>query len=190
MMTMNTEVDTSINKIIMEAIKDQLKNKSNIPLIAACMSSDLDLVKLLLNKGADIEVKDDRGRTPLHAACKYGHRNSNMVELLLSYKANVNTINNRGDTPLIDMFDVFGFEADINVVKLLLDHKVNIEAKNYKGDTALIAASKYNYLDSVRLLLDHGANIKAKNKRGHTPLIAARKAGHLKIVELLKNHEV
>jgi ankyrin repeat protein len=58
----------------------------------------LDIVMLLLKHGADIEAKDNLGRTPLWIASK--QRNKAVVTLLLEQGAQVDAKNNLGQTPL------------------------------------------------------------------------------------------
>jgi ankyrin repeat protein len=58
----------------------------------------LEVVKLLLAKGADINAKANHGDTPLHAAVQNDYKD--MVILLIANKADVNVANNRGMTPL------------------------------------------------------------------------------------------
>jgi len=69
-------------------------------LIIACSEGNLEIVKLLLDRGACIEAKNNDGDTPLIIACSGGHLE--MVKLLLDRGACIEAKNNNGDTPLID----------------------------------------------------------------------------------------
>lgn len=63
------------------------------------ISGHLDVVKLLLNHGADVKVQDSDGNTAAHRSGQNGH--SNIVELLLQSDKNIGKcLNNRGQTPL------------------------------------------------------------------------------------------
>jgi ankyrin len=55
------------------------------PLHVACKWGKINMVSLLINKGADIEAKTRDGLTPLHCAARSGH--DQVVDLLLESKA-------------------------------------------------------------------------------------------------------
>jgi TonB family protein len=66
--------------------------------VAETRYNHMEVVKLLLAKGADINAKADHGDTPLHGAVQSNYKD--MVILLIANKADVNIANNRGMTPL------------------------------------------------------------------------------------------
>jgi ankyrin repeat protein len=68
------------------------KNKKRMP------AADSALVELFLNKGCDVNEKDDVGNTPLHCAAQYGK--SDLVIFLVEKGADINVKNTFGDTPL------------------------------------------------------------------------------------------
>ena len=68
------------------------------PLIGAPMGDHTELVELLIKKGADVNLKVDRGSTPLHDAV--GNESYEVAELLIAKGAAVNTQNDYGETPL------------------------------------------------------------------------------------------
>jgi hypothetical protein len=68
-----------------------------------------DALKLLIERGADVNAKDDRGRTPLHWVCEGPNSNAwysdeavsvELAEVLIAHRANVNAKDANGDTPL------------------------------------------------------------------------------------------
>ncbi|KAH7460557.1 hypothetical protein FOMA001_g19544 [Fusarium oxysporum f. sp. matthiolae] len=138
------------------------------------------LVKLLLEKGAKIEVKDSEdGRTPLLWAAEEGHEA--VVKLLIENGANVDAKDVNGRTSLSYVAEE-GHEA---TVKLLLERGADVDAQGEECGTALQAASSEGHVAIVQLLLERGADIDVSNSWCGTALQAAALRGHETIVQLL-----
>lgn len=90
-----------IEKLLQTAQASQLVNIRNkdgmTPLHRASVKGHVDIVRLLINKGADIEATDGRGWTPLHIAAMKGH--AQIVELLTQSGAKLDAKDRRGMTP-------------------------------------------------------------------------------------------
>jgi ankyrin repeat protein len=82
------------------------------------------VVKLLLQKGAEVESKNENGRTPLSLAA-FGWREM-VVKLLLEKGTELESKDKDGDTPLSLAAAISGYEA---VVKLLLEKGAKLESK-------------------------------------------------------------
>jgi len=162
--------------------------------------TSLDLIKLLLEKGANVNaqlkkqqpyrVKLDRGddtmlttgTTPLLRAAKAADVAA--MRLLLAKGADPKLATRAGITPLMAAAGLGSKEEDttgrfktepeaIEAIQLCLDAGVDINAANGQGQTALHAAALKGYDKVVQFLADHGANLSAKDKQGKTPLDAA-----------------
>lgn len=184
----------------------------NTALHHACIKGSIEMVKLLLNHGAQVNLKDDTGCSALIDACVYGH--TNIVLCLLSHGADLELSNDQGMTPfmyasmsghtnlskiLIDhgakietckvsaLVGASG-RGHTETVKLLLDHGAELEARNDEGASALYSASKYGHTETLRILLDHGAQVDAKDNSGKTALIIASLSGHTETVQVLLDH--
>lgn len=135
-------------------------------------------IELLLRLGADVNAKDELGKTPLiHAVI---NRNYEVVQLLVGKGANLESTFG-GNTALIEATAA----NDDAVVKLLLEHGAQIEAKNRDGHTALQFAAANSYVAIVQLLLSKGANVNTMDKNQTTPLMWAAIHNKLWMVELL-----
>ncbi|KAL6808800.1 hypothetical protein V8C40DRAFT_259353 [Trichoderma camerunense] len=151
-------------------------------LILASYYGHRAIAKLLIEKGADIEAKDDdKGRTPLIWAAKNGHEA--LIKLLVEKGADIEAKDKYGQTPLLWAAEM-GHEA---IAKLLVKKGANIEAKgNYFSLTPLLQATERGYKAIIKLLVEKGADIEAKaNSYGQTPLLQAAERGYEAIVKLL-----
>lgn len=160
---------------LVDATKD-----GQTPLLEALHENQKHIVSLLLDRGADVNVKDKLGVTALHYAAKQGH--AYIAELLLAEGANVDAADWTGETPLHAA--VSGGQKD--VVVLLLAEGADVNAENEKGGTALHIAARAAYSEVAEILVAHGADVNARDKgAGRTALHYAAQQGHKEVVELL-----
>ncbi|XP_030554338.1 uncharacterized protein LOC115757988 [Drosophila novamexicana] len=124
---------------------------STMPLMFACDCQANDsyvaekLVRLLLSKGAVINVSDKYGLTPFMFACRRGY--TNVVRLLIK-EVSFDAIDNQGCTPIFHAIE--NNHADI--VKLLVDAGVNASLANNKGYTPKQVAEFHGFYDLLELL--------------------------------------
>ena len=105
-------------------------------------------VELLLARGAEVNVKDGRGRIPLHYAVQEGSKGA--AELLLTKGADVNAKDVDGGTPLHYAVVI----GDEDKAELLLTKGAEVNAKTNNGRTPLDLIKR----DSMKaLLLKYGA---------------------------------
>lgn len=140
------------------------------------------VARLLLENGADIMAKDERGKTPIFRAAECGQ--VAMAKLLLENGADIEAKDEHGRTPIF-MAAEWGRKA---VVELLLENGANIEARDNNGRTPIFTAAQNGLGGVVKLLLENGANIEAKDNKGRTPiLIAADRGPEAVVKQLLEN---
>ena len=109
-----------------------------------------DVVALLLKRGANVNITDNTGDTPLIAAFLYGKKD--VVKLLVANGADVRHAGQYGQTPL----HWAASNGDLDSAKLLLDRGANINAMNADSETPLDDADSALVAD---FLLAHGAHI-------------------------------
>jgi ankyrin repeat protein len=120
----------------------------------AALYGDADSVRLLLNHGADPNIRNDAGATTLMWAVEDPEK----TRLLLRHGANVNARSADGQSPLIIAAGRYGSGA---VVKLLLEGGANPSEKASDGRTPLGAAAFAADDAVIQMLIDHGAEVQA-----------------------------
>ncbi|KAI0263653.1 ankyrin repeat-containing domain protein, partial [Gloeopeniophorella convolvens] len=143
-------------------------------------SKSMDVVQLLLDRGASIDAAKNNGGTALHIASLNGHLE--IVRLLLDRGASIGAAENNGGGTALHIASLNGH---LEVVRLLLDRGASIDASTGRNATALHIESQKGHLEVVRLLLDRGASIDASMCSGATALYIASRKGHLEVVRLL-----
>jgi ankyrin repeat protein len=130
-------------------------------------STSLEIVKLLIENGADMEARDGTGRTVLMIAAAKDYFDK--AQLLVQRGANVNATTTRRLTPL--HFAAGGGKSP-EIVRLLLDAGVDIEARDDTGRTALFVAASCSreHTAVVQALLDAGADLNALDEHERTAL--------------------
>ncbi|KAF8268319.1 hypothetical protein EI94DRAFT_1186065 [Lactarius quietus] len=156
------------------------------PLHAASANGQADIIRWLLDHGADSNACDSIGRwTPFHYAADYLQLDA--VQVLLKYNADINLKNEAGQTPLCEALARSSLEGNIvEIVRQLLEHGADPNIPDRDHSTALHQASSKGSLEIARLLLSYGAKVDEKNGEGRTPLHVAE-SNELK--ELLLEHD-
>ena len=152
------------------------------PLCHAADWGHTTIAELLLDKGADPNVQDTDGCTPLLCAVKNNYHT--IAQLLLGKGADSGSPDHvYGRTPL-SWAAMYGQES---VVKMLLERGADMESRDVEWErTPLCWAAVYGREMVVKLLLDSGADMESKDgKWGRTPLSWAAQNSHKTIVRLL-----
>lgn len=127
-----------------------------------------EVVTALINHGANLNIRDNAGNTPLIDAILAEELSEKTIKLLIDGPdINLDIKNN-------DALSALHFAAKynhLNIVKLLLDAGANINAVNDEGDTALHLALQYHYVDIAKLLFSNSdVDIHVQNDLSLTPL--------------------
>lgn len=112
------------------------------PLMITALNGNLEMAKLLISKGADVNVKDKNGNTALAYCSDYGY-------IIVAKNADVN------------VKDKYGY---IKIAKFFVENGADINHRNKDGITALEQATKNSNFELAKFLIENGADHKSINK--------------------------
>lgn len=167
-----------------DAVKLLLKHRAAVDMRLSDRGTALTLaakhgheavVETLLDAGADPNVADVAGMTPLMLAAG----RADIVEMLIAHKADVSAVSHEGRNALM-------LTTSENVAKLLLDRGAAIDAKDYAGDTALLHAVEADAPEVIEFLLARGADATIRDSRGETALQLAVREGESSALAALR----
>lgn len=149
------------------------------PLMYAAEVGSLEAMRILIDRGADVNAQNDVASTAL----MWSVSDPAKVRLLLEHGADVNLISETGRTALI----IAAFtNPSADVVRLLLAKGASVKAMDTRHVTPMNAATFGNDLATVRLLIEAGADIETPDTFiGLTPLMNAAGNRNVEAVKLL-----
>lgn len=162
-----------------EPSTDDLDDK-DASLLLASHGGKIKLVKSALEDGANIEVVDGKGMTPLLWASLRGC--TEVVKVLLENGAEVNKANRAGWTPVIQA----AASGHLDTLQVLIDHGGDVNQSTGYSETALMFAAGEGHLAIIELLLEHGAKPNLRNDDGLDALNFARRSGHDHVFAILQ----
>ncbi len=178
----NNDVETARRMITagadVNAPYDEYENRS---FLDACYKGNLDLVKMLVEAGANVDLPDACGTVPLVRAIVSIHDTNEVVKYLIDCGADVNACLGESGTPL----EAAVQEHAADIVKVLLDAGAAPRVSSEKREASLLTASDWGDVDIVEMLLEAGADPNSHDEDNYTPLAAACRWGHAEAAELL-----
>uniref|UniRef100_A0A5S6QKX3 Poly [ADP-ribose] polymerase n=1 Tax=Trichuris muris TaxID=70415 RepID=A0A5S6QKX3_TRIMR len=174
--------------------------RNSTPLHFAAGYNRFDVVKFLVESGANLHARDKGGLEPLHNACSYGHYE--VTDLLIKNGADVNACDLWKFTPLHEA----AANGKFDICKLLLAHGADCSLTNrdgetpldlvkdsssdvadlLRGDVAILEAAKRGEVDKLRKLVTaDNVNCHDVKGRNSTPLHLAAGYNNYEAAEFL-----
>ena len=143
--------------------------KGSTPLHQAAQNNSIQMIRHLVDKGADIRAKSEFGLEPIHAAAQSSDKAA--VKYFLDKKVEIDVQNKLGFTPLHVALQVGNSE----VAKYLLSRGADASLRNDLAQNSLhlVAQNRRMGIDLVKTLIDAGNDINAQDEVGDTPFIKA-----------------
>ncbi|XP_031557742.1 transient receptor potential cation channel subfamily A member 1-like isoform X3 [Actinia tenebrosa] len=161
------------------------RDKSNqTPFLVAVASkrTNVNTVKLLLGRGAQINAQDAYLKTCLHLAIE--NQNIEIVNLLLEYDSGLENLNSPDVQERVPLHYA-ALCKDVKCLKALLAKQSRLNFRDEDQKTALYLAAENNRAEHVEVLGLAGSSVNERNEEGKTPLHAAACNGNRKVCKVL-----
>lgn len=152
------EVITSVR------LTEQARQAPAEVIIHMAAAGKLEELENILSYGANVEIKDKTGLTPLMAAAYQGQTGT--LEALLAAGAQTEATDNEGYTALIFAAN----SGKLDCVQILIDRGANVNAADNQKSTPVMFAAQHGHDEIVALLLDHKADPYSKGTHGLSAL--------------------
>ncbi len=166
------------------ADSNYVDNNGNTPLIWAACKKNTEIVRMLIEHGAHVNIHvnhtDMYGRTALMVAT--GNGCIDIVRILIEAGADVHHTDDHGETSLM----LGARTGYANIVRLLIEHDADVNHTDKEGETALMRAAANSKGDIVRLLLECGARLPTRQEQIQMLKDLLKKTiGHNFIIEVI-----
>lgn len=155
-------------------------------LIMAVVEDRIDVVKFLLERGADINQKGGLGISPLTSACLHG--NTKIFHLLFGYvdeNGNSVDVNQQTDFGTTALSEIVSKRNNENIMELLLERGADPSIADKRGDNTLHHAVGGENENIIRMILATGIDVNLVNLKGQT---ASEMAASQEIVAIIQSN--
>lgn len=150
-------------------------------LIIAIKAGNLNTVEALINKGANVNVKNKHGESALALAILKGH--PNIAQLLIEKGADTLFINSNN----VPILTYAAYKGYLSIAQLAIDKGANVNTQDNLGGVAIISAAFKGHYSIVQLLINNRADVNIQDNNQISALKAAKKNNHKEIIRLLMN---
>jgi len=164
--------------------KNKSRNTSQEKIFSAIRFNDLDQIRSLLELGVNLEISDDRKRSPLMVSLIAKHQE--MSKLLLKNSDHPDTPDSNNERPI----HIATSNSFSDIVRGLIEKKVDINATDNFGNTAIIIATRHDDKEMLEILLDNNADYTIKNKKGQSALQIVQSLNLKKAAKVFSNYGI
>lgn len=149
-----------------------------------------DMMKYLLENGADPNISNYGGNTPLHCLVWSNKTDSmsfklKMISLLLAHGANINQKNHEGDLPQNSIFKNNDPPYSLKLIQFLFTQKIDLKAKGSVNITLLHDMARVGFFSGIAFLFKKGFDMNPVDDFGNTPLHNAVFWNQMKATQVL-----
>lgn len=160
---------------------NKLTHDKRTYLFWAAFQNNLPLINYLLQKGADVNVKDSHMYTPLLFAAVRGNINPELYDVLIKKGANIKEKNENGANALLLAIPHM---KDLKEAQYFTKKGLSLKSVDNKGDNALFYAARSGNKKIISQLIEKGLNPKTLNNKGQNLMFAAAEGSRMKSNDL------
>lgn len=150
------------------------------PMLGSASPASLEVIRTLLQRGAQVNARDDNGMTALMYAT---HGPVSVAELLIEARADVHPKDSSDMNALMHAI----IAGNTDMARYLARHGARTDVQPAVWDLSIMEACKEEQIDTLLLVVEFGANVDAQDEAGVTPLMAtiAEGGGNMRIIRCL-----
>ena len=114
----------------------------------ACLEGRYEVVVKIIEKGANLELRDSDGSTPFLQACQSDVENVKLLEFMAEKGTNLFALEDDGD----DAFRLAALEGKTKTCKFLIKNGFDLNRRNVNGFTPIMAACQAGHLETAQEL--------------------------------------
>jgi ankyrin repeat protein len=155
---------------------NQTDQNGNTLLINVCKAGNTDVARMLIDRGANLNLENIFGYTALW--CASANRFLDIVKMLVDAGADIDPQNHidplnpsKRSTPLRSSpLYIASAQGHLEIAKMLVDAGANVNSQSPDGNTPLLKACSNIHLKTAKMLVDAGADIAIPNNHNDSPL--------------------
>eukprot|EP01100_Stratorugosa_tubuloviscum_P007756 TRINITY_DN319_c2_g2_i1.p1 TRINITY_DN319_c2_g2~~TRINITY_DN319_c2_g2_i1.p1 ORF type:complete len:535 (-),score=216.67 TRINITY_DN319_c2_g2_i1:90-1655(-) len=178
-----TEIETEKQPFFDSSIEKQDYQNLETLLFAAISKGNVQLVKQLIDLGANVNCENEDGYSSLLFAVS--QEQPNIVNYLLQSNAQVNKTIKGGVYKSMTSLHIGCLKRSKEIVEILLNANADPNKLAQHDNSPLHIASRYAELNIIQLLLNKGAKINQRDENGLTPVMYASSQGQIETLKLL-----
>ncbi|XP_064467056.1 protein phosphatase 1 regulatory subunit 16A-like [Ornithodoros turicata] len=165
-----------VRRLLMLGVSPDSTNEDGLTALHQCCIDDSEeMMKLLIDYGANVNAKDSEQWTPLHAAATCGH--IHLVRYLISKGADLLAVNADGNMP----YDICEDEPTLDYI----ESEMAKRGITQEMIDETRAANEVMMLKDLRIAMESGLELEFRDEQGATPLHIASANGYVSVVEFL-----
>jgi len=166
--------DDEVATLIFTGLAQNVPESVSTSVFGAACNGDVFSVKILLERGKDVDDEEGDVMAALGAAVLRGHEK--VIEMILQQIDEL-------DSPVLHMA---AGKGDEKTVEILLQQNAYIKKQDLHGTGALCVVAEYGLEKLIEILLQYNADVAKEDSKGNTAMDFAAAGGHKRVAEMLK----